>query len=70
MKITWFMEDYSGCTVMTASWTANYKTVAKIQAGRQVAETSEKWVDFKVSASMFRHFQDLVIGRAVKGGSR
>ena len=64
------MEDYSGCTVMTTSWTGNYKTVTEIQASRQVAETSEKWVDLKVNANMFRHFQDLVIGRAVKGGSR
>ena len=48
MKITRSMEDYSGCTVMTTFWTGNYKTVAEIQASRQVAETSEKWVDLKV----------------------
>ena len=64
------LEDCSVCTVMTTFWTGNYKTVVEIQASRQVAETSEKWVDLKENANMFRHFQDLLIGRSVKRGSR
>lgn len=64
------MEGHSGYVLTTTFWMGNNKTVAEIQSRRQVAETSKKWEDLKVNTNIFRHFQDLEIGGAVRGGSR
>lgn len=64
------VEEHSGYILTTTFWMGNDETVAETQSSRQVAETSEKWEDLKVNPNIFRHFQDLVIGGAVRGGSR
>ena len=64
------VEEHSGYILTTTFWMGGDKTVAEIQSRRQVAETSKTWEDLKVNPNIFRHFQDLVIGGTVRGGSR